>query len=113
MVERQIPVGGFALDERVARKGVAGMDKFLGREGAPALLALVAISTLGVAAGTFTHDVTVGEELTGFLVVELLALQLDELAVIVELAEEVAGQLVMGGAGGAAIDIERDAEALE
>ena len=47
------------------------------------------------------------------LVVELFALHLGQLALVVQFLEEVAGHLVMRGAGGAAVDIERDAEALE
>ena len=106
-------MAGLALHEGVAGEGVAGVDELLGREGAAALLALVAVGAGGVAVGALADDVAVGEELVGLLVVELLALELHELVVVVELAEEVAGHLAVCGGGGAAVDVERDAEVAE
>ena len=73
LIQRQIPVLGFALDQRVARLGVVGIDELLGRERGAALLALVAVGLGGVAAGALALDVAVGQEVAGLLVVELLA----------------------------------------
>ena len=61
----------------------------------------------------FSLDVAVGEELMRLLVVVLLAFDLHKLAAIVELAEEVGSQLMVGLGGGAGIDIEGDAKVLE
>ncbi len=47
------------------------------------------------------------------LVVVLFGLLLDELAVVVELSEEIARETVVGGGGGAAVYVEGDAELLE
>ena len=82
-------------------------------EVASALLTLIAVGVGIATVRTFAHDVTVGKELTGFLVVILFALLFDELAVIVELAEEVGSELVVGGTCRAAVHVERDAELLE
>ena len=56
------------------------------------------------------HDVAVGEPLVGLLVVILHRCLLDKLALVVERLEEIAGCAVVHGTGGAAIDVERDAE---
>ena len=66
-----------------------------------------------MATRTLAAYVAVGKETPRLLVVELLADLLDELAVVVELAEEVAGKTVVDFAGGAAVDVERYAEPLE
>ena len=89
-VERQIPVFGSLLHESVARIVlVCRIDKLLWRESCTALLALVAIGTLGTAARTCAHDIAVGEELASNLVAELLLGLLHKLVLVVECAEEV------------------------
>ena len=113
LVQRKIPVLGRLLHQWVAGVGVVRVDQLFGRKGGTALLALVAVSVQIVAARAFATDVAVGEELTFLFVVELLALHLHELAVVVQLAEEICGKLMVGGGGGAAIDIEGDAEVGE
>ena len=113
LVKREIPVLGALLDERVAVDGIVWVDELIGRECCATLLTLVAISTECMAAGTFATDVAVGEELVGLFVVELFGSLLNELAFIIELAEEVAGKLVVNLACCAAVDVERDAELLE
>ena len=64
-------------------------------------------------ARTLASNVAVSQEVASLLVVELLTDLLDKLTFVIELAEEVAGKLVVSRAGSAAIDVERDAEALE
>ena len=86
LIKRQIPMGSGFLNERIARLGVIGVDELFGRKGRTALLALVAIGAEAVAVRTFATDITVGEEVTGLGVLELLGGLLDELAVVVELA---------------------------
>ena len=113
VVQREIPVGGLALDERMARHGVIGVDKFLGREGGTALLALVAIGFGRMAAGALALDVAVGEEFLCLLVVELLRLHFHEFPFIVEFAEKVGGMLLVRFRCGAGIDVEADAEVFE
>ena len=63
-----------------------------------------------MAAWTLTLDVAVGEELLGLLVIELLGGDFHEFAFVIELLEEVGGKLVVCLAGGAAVDVETDAE---
>ena len=63
--------------------------------------------------GTSASDIAVGEELSGLLVVILLALFLDEDALVIERAEEVGGHAMVHLGGGAGVDVERDPEALE
>ena len=53
-----------------------------------------------MAAWALATNVTVGEELLSLWVVELLGSLLDELAVVIELAEEIRSQLVGNLAGG-------------
>ena len=111
VAQREIPVLGGTLHEAVARVVlVGGVDKLLGRKRGSALLALVAVGTLGTTARTGAHDIAVGEELAGHLVTVLLLGYLFELAVVIELAEEVGCKLVVYLAGGAAVDVKRDAE---
>ena len=112
-IQRKIPVLGRLLDKRIARLGVVRIDEFLGRKRCAAYLALVTISLWGVTARTFTANVAVGKEVIGLLIVELFRHLLDELPVVIELAEEITRELVVRLACGAAIDVERDAEALE
>ena len=112
LIQGQEPVGGVAQHELCATLLGAWVDELRGVEVASALLALVAVG-LVVAVGTFADDVAVGLEGAGGLVVELFCGALDELAVVVELAEEVAGELMMGRRSGAAIYVEADAELLE
>ena len=104
---------GRLLDERVARLGIVGVDELLGRERCAAHLALVAVSLRRMAARALAADVPVSQEVARLLVVELLAHLLDELTLVIELAEEVACKLVVRLARRAAIDVERDAKPLE
>ena len=60
-----------------------------------------------------THDIAVGKELVSLRVVILLRLLLDELSVVIELAEEITCKLVVRWRSGAAVDVERDTELLE
>ena len=113
VVERQIPVLRLLHHGLGAADGGVRVDEFHGAEVAAALLALVAIGVEVVAVWAFAHDIAVGQKLAGLFVIILLGLLLHELAVVVELAEEVAGQPMVRGAGGAAVDVERNAELLE
>ena len=112
-VEGQVPVLGLSHDGLGTADGRVGVDQLHGREVAAAFLALVAISSLGMAVGTLAHDVAVCQELVSFLVVVLFRLFLHQLAFLVEFLEEVAGHLAVDVAGGAAIDVEGDAKLLE
>ena len=112
-VERQIPVASLAEHGRGAAHGAARVDEFGGRECRAAFLALVAIGPFGVAVRTFARDVAVGQESLGFLVIVLLTLFFHKLALVVERAEEVGGQLAVGGRGGATKEVERDAKAFK
>ena len=66
-----------------------GIDEFHRAQVRSALLALVAIGVLVMAVGALPDDIAVGEELAGFLVVELFGFLFHQLSVVVELAEEV------------------------
>ena len=63
--------------------------------------------------GAFAGDVAVGKELAGLFVVELFGFLLHKFTLVIEFAEKVGSGLAMGFRGGAAIDIEGDAETLE
>ena len=113
LVQRQIPVLRLLQHGCRAADGRLRVDQLSGREVATALLALVAVSPFVVAVGALAHHVTVGQELLGLLVVELLGGLLHQLALVIELAEPVGGKLMVGLRGGAAVDVKRDAELLE
>ena len=106
LVERQIPVGGGFLHQRIAGEHILWVDEFLGREGAATLLALVAVSALSMASRTFSYDVTVGDKRFCLLVVVLLAFLLHKLAILVEFFEEIACHLAMSCRSGARVDVE-------
>jgi hypothetical protein len=112
-VQRQVPVLGGLLGQWVTVDGVIRIDEFIGREGSTTFLALVAVGTEGMATWTLTADVTVGEELLGLLVIELLGGLFDEFSVLVEFLEEVRSELVVNLARRAAVNVERDAKLLE
>ena len=96
VVEGQIPVLGSLLYESVSGVVLVGrVDQFFWRERSAALLALVAVSSLGTAARTCAHDVAVGEEFACHLVAELFFSLLHQFVLVVECAEEVAGKLVV------------------
>ena len=101
------------LDGDGARDGAVGFDELVGRERRAALLALVAVGAVVAALGAGADDVAVGKEGAGLLVVVLHRALLDELALVVELAEELRSGLGVGGRRGARVDVERHAEALE
>ena len=101
---------GGLLHQRVAVDGIDGVDEFFGRERGTTLLTLVAVGSFGMATWAFTLDVAVGQELLCFLVIELFRGDFHKLALVVEFPEEVGGKLVVRLAGGAAVDVETDAE---
>ena len=110
LVERQIPMLGSLLHQRITVDGIDRVDELFGRKGRATLLTLVAISTLAVATWTLTFDVAVGEELLRLLIVELLRGDFHKLALIIELLEEVCSKLMMRLAGGAREYVEADAK---
>ena len=59
-----------------------------------------------MAVGTFTYNITVGQELLGLLVVELCSGLLHQFAFVIEFLEPLGSKLMMRVAGGTAIDIE-------
>ena len=113
VVQRQIPVLRLLQHRRRTRDGRLRIDQLRGREVAAALLALVAVGTRIAAVGALARHVAVGQELLRLLVVELLGGLLHQLALVVHLTEPLGGKLVVGLRGGAAVDVERDAELLE
>ena len=113
VVEWQIPVFRLPYLRLRPADGGVWVNELHWREVAAALLALVAVGVGVAAVRASAHDVSVGEKLLGLGVVILLRLFLHELAVVVKLAEEVGGELVVNLRCGAAVDVERDAELLE
>ena len=83
VVQGQVPVLGLPHHRLRSADGGVGLDELHGAQVAAAPLALVAVG-IGIAAvGAGAHDVTVGQKLVGFLVVELLGVLFYELAVVV------------------------------
>ena len=114
LVERQIPVFRGPLHQSVSGVVLVGrVDEFLGRERGATLLTLVAVGALGTTTGAGADDVAVGQKLARHLVAILLLGDLLQLAVVIELAEEVGGELIVDGAGRATIDVKRDTELLK
>ncbi len=113
VIERQIPVFGLPLHQRIARHHVIGVYQFLGREGTATSLALVAIGSLSVTPWTLTPYVTVRKELPSLFVIILLTLYLHELTVVVEFLEEVRGKLMVGLGGSPRVYVERYTEVVE
>ena len=113
LVQRQVPVLRLALHGHRSRHGAVRVDQFVGRERRAALLALVSVGAVVAALGAGAHDVAVGEERLRLLVVILHRSLLDELALVIELAEEGRGGRGVRRRRGARIDVERHAEPLE
>ena len=114
LVERQVPVFRGSLHQSVTRVVLIGrVDEFLGRERGATLLTLVAVGALGTTTGAGADDVAVGQKLARHLVAILLLGDFLQLAVVIELAEEVGGKLIVDGAGRATIDVKRDTELLK
>ena len=112
-VQRQIPVLRFAFYGHRARHRAAGLYELVGRKGRSALLALVAVRAVVAAAGARADNVAIGEERSRLLVVILHRGALDELALVVELAEKVRSRNAVRGRRGARIYVERDAQTAE
>ena len=110
LVQRQVPVLRHLFDRLCAAHLGMRVDEFLWTQRGTAFLALVAVSAFIAALGAGAHDVTVSQEHLGFRIVELLAFLLDELAFLIELAEELSRILVVRGRRGAGVDVEGDAE---
>ena len=108
LVERQIPVRGFAQHGLGSRNGTARVDQFGGRKVLATALTLVTVGVGVAAVGAFAHNVAVGQE-----GVRLFVVFLHKFALVVERAEEVRRHLAVGGTRGARIDVERDAETFE
>ena len=113
VVQGQIPVLGLLLHRLRTRHSTVRVNQLIGRKGRTTLLALVAIGTVVATLGAGTYNIAVGKEGLGLLVVVLLGGLLDELTLIVELAEELRSGLVVRRRGGTRIDIERDTQPLK
>ena len=113
VLERQIPVGRLLLYRLGAAELALGVDEFLGAERASALLALVAVGSLRAAPGTGPDYVAVGKEGPGLGIVVLLALARDELALVIQLPEELGGVLLVHLGSRPAVDVEIYPESLE
>ena len=95
------------------RHGAVRLHQFVGRKRRTALLALVAIGAFVAALGARADDIAVGKERLRLLVVILHRGPFDELALVVELAEEGRSSLGMRRGRGARIDVERHAQTAE
>ena len=113
LVERKVPVLRLAHHGLAAADGALRVDELGRRKGGAALLALVAVSALGMAVLALAGDVAVGKEGLRLLVVILHAGLLDEFAFIVKRTEKVGSHLVMGCRRSARVHIERYAKFLE
>ena len=113
LVEGEVPMLGLLHHGRIAAEGRLGVDEVRGIERGAASLTLVAVGMFVAAVRAGACDIAVGEELVGFLVVVLHGGLLNKLALFVELLEVGGSRLVMLGAGGAAVDVERDAQLFE
>ena len=105
-VQRQIPVLGLLQHRLRTADGTLRIDELGGRKVASAFLTLVAVGTFVVAMGTFAGDIAVGQELLGLLVVILHGSLFHQLPFIVELAEEVAGKLMVRFRSGTRVHVE-------
>ena len=92
---------------------IGRVDQLFWREGSTTFLALVAVCTFCTAARAGTHDVTVGKELAGNLIAELLFYFLFQNALIVKSTEEIRSKLIVNLRSCAAVNIKGDAEILE
>ena len=104
---------GLLLDKLAAAEGRLRVNQLVRAEGRAALLALVAIGALCAAARAGAGDVAVSEEGLGLLVIVLLAHLLYELALLIELPEEVRGVLVVSLRRCPRIYVEVDSESCE
>ena len=110
VLQGKVPVGGLLLYGSGSAELALGVQQLLRAQGAAAFLTLVAVGPFGPALGACADYVTVGKEGPGLRVVVLLGLADNELAFIVELAEEVRSRLLMYGGGRPAVDVEIDAQ---
>ena len=86
---------GLLLHELAAAESRLRVDKFIRTECSTTFLALVTIGSVSTAAWTCTCNVTVCKEGLGLLIIVLLAHLLNELALLIKLAEESRSILVM------------------
>ena len=112
-IQRQIPVFGLALDGYRTRYGAVGVDQLVGREGRAALLALVAVGAVVAAVRACAYYIAVGKKGLRILVIVLHRCLLDELALVVELAEEIRRRRAVRRRRGARIYVEGYAQTFE
>ena len=112
-VERQVPVLGRAQHRRVAAEGRARFFQFLRAQRAAAFFALVAIRIRVGTNRAGADDIAVGQELTGFFVVELFAYFFRKGTFLEQVAEHLRSGFVVQRIGSAAVMVERNAEAVE
>ena len=86
---------GFAQDRSVSADHGVRIDEVRGIQGGAACFALVTIRPFVLAMRASANDVTVGQELLGFLVVVLFRGFLDEFALFIEIQEEIRGHLMV------------------
>ncbi len=113
LIERQVPMLGFAHDGSASAESRFRMDEFGRAKRCTARLALVAVR-IGVSAmRAGSRDITVGKELFGFRIVKLFALLFDKFTFIIESPEKLSRRLTMDFGCGTRIDIECDTEVLK
>ena len=106
-------MGGFLLHGCASAKAGTGVNKLVRAKGGAAFLALVAVCVRVTALGAGSNNQSVREEHFGFLVVELFALFRDEIAMVVELAEELRSILFVHLRRCAGVYVEVDSKARE
>ena len=95
LVERKIPVLGLLLHEFAAAEGRFRIDELVRAECSTTLLTLVTVCSFRTASRACSGDVTVCKEGLCLLVIILLADLLNELSLIIKLAEILCRILVM------------------
>ena len=104
---------GLLLDRLGSAQLGFRIDQFLRAQRASAFLALVAVGSRIAALRAGADDIAVGQEGLRLRIVILLAFLGDELVVIIELAEELRGILVVDLGSGPGIYVEVDAKLHE
>ena len=94
-VEWKIPVLGFLHDGLASADSTFWIDQFGRRKCTSTFLALVTVSTLCVAARTFTGNITVGKECMSFLIVILHGSLFDKFSFVIQFTEEIGSCIVM------------------
>jgi len=113
LIQRQVPVFCHSFFGNASADGRARIDQFVGRECGSAFLTLVPVRIAVRAAGACSHNIPVGQESTGFGVIELFGLFFKEFSAVVEFFKKSRGGFVVDPGTGSGINIKRYAQPLE